>query len=90
MAWLHCRPRSLNSMPARPKISKALRRQLTQLVDQRCSYCRSPEWIGIPIVIEHVLPLALGGLTVLENLCLSCYRCNEYNIKVAVLKGLIR
>lgn len=65
-------------MPARPKISKTMRRQLTHLADQRCSYCRSPEWIGIPMVIEHILPLTLGGLTALENLCLSCYRCNEY------------
>jgi hypothetical protein len=31
-----------------------------------------------PFVIEHILPLARGGQTVLENLALSCQGCNGY------------
>ena len=65
-------------MPARPKISLAMRRRITTLADHRCSYCRSPEWIGIPMVMEHIWPLSSGGQTILENLCLSCYQCNEF------------
>lgn len=30
------------------------------------------------MVVDHVIPLRLGGETVLENLTLCCYRCNEF------------
>lgn len=28
------------------------------------------------MVLDHILPLAVGGSSRLENLCLACYRCN--------------
>jgi 5-methylcytosine-specific restriction endonuclease McrA len=65
-------------MPKRPKVSTALRRQVMLLDGHRCAYCRSPMVIGIPMVVEHIVPIIAGGLTVLDNLCLSCYRCNEF------------
>jgi hypothetical protein len=34
--------------------------------------------VGIPMVVDHVLPLAAGGTSAFENLCLACYRCNEF------------
>jgi hypothetical protein len=34
--------------------------------------------VGIPMVVEHIVPLTVGGASTLENLCLSCYRCNEF------------
>jgi hypothetical protein len=65
-------------MPRRPKISPAVRRQVMELDAGRCAYCRSPMIIGIPMVVEHCIPLVAGGLSTIGNLCLSCYRCNEF------------
>ena len=30
------------------------------------------------MVVEHIVPLVAGGASTIDNLCLSCYRCNEY------------
>jgi hypothetical protein len=30
------------------------------------------------MVVDHILPLVAGGSSRLENLCLACYRCNEF------------
>jgi hypothetical protein len=30
------------------------------------------------MVVDHIIPLAVGGVSEIENLCLACYRCNEY------------
>jgi len=34
--------------------------------------------VGIPMVVEHIIPLVAGGSSTLDNLCLACYRCNEF------------
>jgi hypothetical protein len=34
--------------------------------------------VGIPMVVDHIFPLAAGGVSTIENLCLACYRCNEF------------
>jgi hypothetical protein len=34
--------------------------------------------MGIPMVIEHIIPLAGGGSSAPDNLRLACYRCNEF------------
>ena len=59
-------------MPRRRRISAAVRRQITERDTQRCAYCRSP------MVIEHIIPLVSGGSSTPDNLCLDCYRCNEF------------
>jgi len=30
------------------------------------------------MVVEHIVPLVAGGTSAAVNLCLSCYRCNEF------------
>src|SRR5437867_6926191 len=65
-------------MPRRRRISAALRRQITERDTQRCAYCRSPMIVGIPMVIEYIIPLVSGGSSTPDNLCLACYRCNEF------------
>jgi hypothetical protein len=30
------------------------------------------------MVLDHVIPLAAGGESTIDNLCLCCYRCNEF------------
>lgn len=61
-----------------PSISAALRRQLLEIDGRRCAFCRGPMVVGIPMVIEHIVPLIAGGASAPENLCLCCYRCNEF------------
>jgi 5-methylcytosine-specific restriction endonuclease McrA len=65
-------------MPRRPHLTAAMRRQVAAREGYRCAYCRCPQRVGIPMVVDHVLPLAAGGSSRLENLCLACYRCNEF------------
>lgn len=38
------------------------------------------------MVTDHIIPLALGGETILDNLALCCYRCNEF--KRARIEGI--
>lgn len=65
-------------MAQRKGIPIQLRRQVAERAGQRCSYCRSPEFVGVPMVVDHVIPQAAGGATTLNNLALACYRCNEF------------
>ena len=65
-------------MSGRRKISEALRRRVADMARHRCSYCQIPEIVGIPMQIDHIIPLAEGGNSSIENLCLACYRCNEF------------
>ncbi len=65
-------------MPPRRRIPSAVRREVAELAGHRCSYCRSPELVGIPMVVDHAIPLAAGGSSDFDNLCLACYRCNEF------------
>jgi len=32
----------------------------------------------MPLVVDHVIPLAHGGTDELANLAAACYRCNEH------------
>ncbi|MGH2387195.1 MAG: HNH endonuclease [Chloroflexota bacterium] len=65
-------------MARRPTTPAAVRRRIEDLDGQRCAYCRGPMVVGIPMVIEHIVPLVGGGASTVDNLCLSCYRCNEF------------
>ena len=65
-------------MPSRTRISALTRGQVARDANHRCCYCRAPEVIGIPMVMEHIIPLAAGGSSNIANLCLACYRCNEF------------
>lgn len=43
----------------------------------RCCYCLTPENIvGAELTIDHIIPQALGGASIEDNLCLACWRCN--------------
>jgi hypothetical protein len=65
-------------MNKRHKFANAIRRNVAELAGHRCSYCRSPELAGVPMVIDHIVSLSAGGNSEIENLCLACYRCNEF------------
>ena len=56
-----------------------LRRQVAEDGRYRCGYCLTTQRIvGRPIVIDHLVPEAQGGLTVRENMWLACRRCSEF------------
>lgn len=65
-------------MAPRRRIPAAIRRQVRIEAGDRCSYCRSPALAGVPMAVDHVIPLAAGGTSIRSNLCLACYRCNEF------------
>src|SRR5579871_4367366 len=65
-------------MARRPTIPARVRQRIEELDGQRCAYCRSPLVVGIPMVVEHIVPLVASGTSTVDNLCLSCYRCNEF------------
>lgn len=58
-------------------ISSKLRNRISQKFHRRCAYCQSQEEnLGTQFTIDHIIPEALGGETVEENLCLACWDCN--------------
>ncbi len=60
-------------------ISNKIRSEVTTRADYRCEYCRtSSRIIGMPLVMEHILPKTAGGKDESKNLAASCYRCNEF------------
>ncbi len=60
-------------------ISQEVRQRLGQEVGHRCGYCLSDQLLsGIPLTIEHIIPVAKGGSNSLDNLWLACRPCNEH------------
>jgi hypothetical protein len=56
-----------------------LRRRIEEDAGRRCGYCRSSAQImGVPLEVEHIVPVSLGGNTERENLWLACHRCNKF------------
>jgi hypothetical protein len=42
----------------------------------RCAYCGRGEPEGVKLHIDHIVPVARGGKTELENLVTACATCN--------------
>lgn len=60
-------------------ISESLRRIVTTRAIGNCEYCQSQESFATErFSVEHIEPLALGGLTTAENLALACQGCNSH------------
>jgi hypothetical protein len=60
-------------------IPAELRRRVTEDGHARCGYCLTSQTIvAVPMHLEHIIPLAAGGQTILENLWLACPLCNGY------------
>jgi hypothetical protein len=69
------------------QIKYKLREEIFQRAKYRCEYCLSPARYSLqPFVVEHIMPLAKGGTSDLENLACSCGGCNghKYNKTEAV------
>ena len=62
-----------------PSISKAVRTQVAARANYCCEYCKTQErLIGMPLVIDHIIPTSLNGSNSIDNLAAACYRCNEF------------
>jgi 5-methylcytosine-specific restriction endonuclease McrA len=60
-------------------ISETLKQQIWAEAGYRCEYCRtSARLVGMPLVIDHIIPVSAGGSNQRDNLAASCYRCNEF------------
>ena len=60
-------------------ISETVRQQVFDRANHRCEYCgTSRRLIGMPLVIDHIIPQARGGSDSQDNLAAACYRCNEF------------
>ncbi len=61
------------------RVPAELRRRVSAQARHRCGYCLSTEAIvGTPMELDHIIPEALGGETVEDNLWLSCSLCNGH------------
>jgi len=65
-------------MPKR-YVTAAEQQQIIERADRRCEYCKCVmDYSSQPFEIEHIIPLAAGGETSLENLALACGGCNGH------------
>lgn len=65
-------------MPRR-YVTASEKRQIIERADRRCEYCQSHmDYSPQSFDIEHILPVALGGQTSLDNLALACGGCNSH------------
>ena len=56
-----------------------LRNQVWERAGRRCEYCLLHQDLDSrPFQIDHIIALKHHGLTVFENLALSCYDCNTF------------
>ena len=52
--------------------------QIRQRAHALCEYCHTAEqWQYVPFTVDHIIPLAHGGTTTLDNLALACFHCNR-------------
>lgn len=50
---------------------------VAQRAKHQCEYCHAPEVIfNVAFEVEHINPIAKGGLDELQNLALACRVCN--------------
>ena len=57
----------------------ALQQLVWQRAAQRCEYCQVPADVALlPFQIDHIIAEKHGGLSIAENLALSCERCNSH------------
>jgi hypothetical protein len=64
---------------SRARLKPELRQRVAELDRFRCAYCMTSQRIVGPVLeIDHIVPLARGGASRDDNLCLSCPMCNGH------------
>lgn len=60
-------------------IPESTRQRVRDRAGQRCEYCLShQDFVMGRLQIDHVQPVAKGGLDTEDNLCLACELCNQH------------
>ncbi len=60
-------------------MDRALRDRVWSRANSRCEYCQLPQaYTDAGHEIDHVIAEKHHGLTVIENLALSCFHCNNH------------
>jgi 5-methylcytosine-specific restriction endonuclease McrA len=63
---------------SRTRVSQALRKRVAEAARFRCGYCQIQQIVvAYPLHVEHIVPEAIGGSSVEENLWLACSVCNN-------------
>jgi 5-methylcytosine-specific restriction endonuclease McrA len=58
-------------------MERSLEQEVWRRAKVLCEYCRMPQVVyRVPFQIDHIIARQHGGLTVSENLALSCFHCN--------------
>lgn len=65
--------------PQRPHIPDHIRQRVEEEALNRCSYCLTARrFTAKRLHIEHIIPIAAGGGSDIQNLWLACDLCNAY------------
>lgn len=60
-------------------ISTRLRNRVAARANHRCEYCLTSQRVtGAQMHVEHIVPIAHGGTSHEDNLCLACAWCNSF------------
>lgn len=63
----------------RPRVTPQQRQVVTQRAKRCCEYCMSQaDFATESFSVEHIVPIARGGHSNLENLALACQGCNSH------------
>ena len=64
---------------SRSTIPQRVRERIAEQAQRRCGYCQTQESVvGMPLEIDHIIPVVAGGSSEEGNLWLACPRCNVY------------
>ncbi len=56
-----------------------LRRLIRERANFRCEYCHLPEEVAeLRFQADHIVAEKHGGVSLAENLCWACFRCNSH------------
>lgn len=59
-------------------LTNRIKQQVRRRAKFLCEYCHTAEkWQYVPFTVDHVIPVAKGGNSDLENLALACFHCNR-------------
>ena len=65
--------------PQRPAVPDSVRQQVDLDAGDRCGYCLTERrYTAKRLHLEHIIPIAAGGSSAIENLWLACDLCNSY------------
>ena len=58
-------------------VAVGIRQRVYDRAKGQCEYCQTQQKLVVTMQIDHIIPLAAGGESALDNLCLSCVSCNN-------------